>query len=145
MRGSPDAAGPGSRHGDDMNEGHHAHDGWAQEMHHLLMHGRDREASELAAHHLLDDPTHTEPARPDRATMAQLDELDEFEQLEELEPLLGPVASGITPDDLARPQARTPRASAGPPDRTSTTQPSPKAEGRASLGRLPLDHNGADT
>ncbi len=58
-------------------------------MQHLLMHGRDREASELAARHLLDDPTHTVSRRPDGTTMAPL---------EQLEPLRGGMASGISPD-----------------------------------------------
>ena len=38
-----------------MDEGHPARDGWAQEVQHLLLYGRDREASDLAARHLLDD------------------------------------------------------------------------------------------
>ena len=112
-----------------MNEGHHAQDGWPQQMQHLLMHGRDREASELAARHLLDDPTHTEPRRPDGTTIARL---------EQLEPLRGGVASGISPDASPGNNPLTSRACGGPPDSTSTTQPPPpNTEHRASLDRPP--------
>ena len=59
-----------------------------------MLHGRDREAAELAARHLRDDPPGT-PA-PTRGEMW----MGPLEQLDELEPLLGEVASGITPADL---------------------------------------------
>ncbi len=75
--------------------------GWADDVQHLIRHGRDREAAELAAEHLRNDaPDPTSPTRGDR-TMGPL------EQLDELEPLLGKVASGITPDDLDAPTACT--------------------------------------
>ena len=80
-----------------MEEHDPAVTGWADEMQQLLLHGRDREAAELAARHLQDvRPTHRPPTRGD-ITMGPL------EQLDQLEPLLGQVASGITPDDLDSP------------------------------------------
>ena len=80
-----------------MDERDPADAGWAEEVQQLILHGRDREAAELAARHLHDDPTDaTSPTRGD-ITMGPL------EQLDELEPLLGQVASGITADDLDAP------------------------------------------
>jgi uncharacterized protein (TIGR03086 family) len=97
MRGLPDAAETPADHDDGMNEGHRANAGWADEVQQLLMHGRDREAAELAARHLRDDGTATTlPTRGD-TTMGPL------EQLDELEPLLGRVTSAITPNDLDSP------------------------------------------
>jgi uncharacterized protein (TIGR03086 family) len=69
---------------------------WADELQQLVVHGRDREAAELALRHLRDDHTATHaPRRGD--TMGPL------KQLDELEPLLGHVAAGIGPDDLDAP------------------------------------------
>jgi uncharacterized protein (TIGR03086 family) len=77
-----------------MDDGHSAEIGWARDVQHLMLHGRDREAAELAARHLRDDPTDTTAPTRGEASMGPL------EQLDELEPLLGNVASGITPADL---------------------------------------------
>jgi uncharacterized protein (TIGR03086 family) len=99
MRGLPDAASAVLHHDDDMQERDPADTGWADEVQHLILHGRDREATELAARHLQHEPTATtSPTRGDiTMTMGPL------EQLDELEPLLGNVASGITADDLDTP------------------------------------------
>jgi uncharacterized protein (TIGR03086 family) len=100
MRGLPDAASAVLRHDDDMHERDTADTGWADEVQQLILHGRDREATELAARHLQNDPTATtSPTRGD-ITMATMGPL---EQLDELEPLLGRVASGIGADDLDAP------------------------------------------
>lgn len=102
MRGLPDATGRDADHDDGMDNGHPADAGWAGEVQQLMLHGRDREATELAARHLRDDQTGT--TAPTRGDIF----MEPLEQLEELEPLLGHVASGITPDDL---DAATPCAS----------------------------------
>lgn len=97
MRGLPDAVNPAPGHDDGMDKGHPADVGWARELQQLVVHGRDREAAELAARHLRDEHTGTTtPTRGD-STMGPL------EQLDELEPLLGQVASGIRPADLDSP------------------------------------------
>ena len=80
-----------------MDKGRPAHAGWADEVQQLMLHGRDREAAELAARYLRDDQTGTTASTRGDITMGPL------EQLDELEPLLGRVASGITPDDLDSP------------------------------------------
>ena len=97
MRGSPDAAGVAEVHDDEMEQGHAAEAGWAQEVQKLMLHGRDREAAELAAMHLRHDLTNTESPTRGELKMGPL------EQLDELEPLLGRIASGITPDQLDAP------------------------------------------
>jgi conserved hypothetical protein TIGR03086 len=84
-----------------MDQQHRADSGWAGEVQQLILHGRDREAAELAARQLRDDLSPT--TEPTRGVIA----MGPIEQLDELEPLLGHVASGITPDDL---DARTPCA-----------------------------------
>ena len=71
-----------------------ADSGWAGEVQQLMVHGRDREAAELAARHLREDLTETTQPTQGDIFMGPL------EQLDELEPLLGQVASGISPDDL---------------------------------------------
>lgn len=101
MHGLPDAPATPYRHDGGMDNDHPADAEWAGEVQQLMLHGRDREAAELAARHLRDDQTRTTaPTRGD-ITMGPLVQLDE------LEPLLGQVASGITPADL---DARTPCA-----------------------------------
>jgi uncharacterized protein (TIGR03086 family) len=80
-----------------MDKRNPAETGWAEEVQQLILHGRDREAAELAAQHLRGDLTDaTSPTRGD-ITMGPL------EQLAELEPLLDNVASGITANDLDAP------------------------------------------
>jgi uncharacterized protein (TIGR03086 family) len=98
MRGLPDAINAASGHDDGMDANQPTDGGWPGQVEQLLVHGRDREAAELAARHLRDDRTTATPTRGDN-TMGPL------EQLDELEPLLGHVAAGIMPDDL---DARTP-------------------------------------
>lgn len=81
-----------------MDKRHVADAKWAAEVQQLMVHGRDREAAELAARHLRDGRTDaTAPTRGDNINMGPL------EQLDELEPLLGKVASGIKPADLDAP------------------------------------------
>jgi uncharacterized protein (TIGR03086 family) len=82
-----------------MNTRNPSDAGWASEVQHLMVLGRDREAAELAARHLREEQpgAATATARGGEATMGPLDQLDE------LEPLLGQVASGITPDALDLP------------------------------------------
>ena len=82
------------RHDEDMQDHDSEATGWADQVQHLILHGRDREATELAARHLRDDPTDTPTPTQGDITMGPI------EQLDELEPLLGRVASGITTDDL---------------------------------------------
>jgi uncharacterized protein (TIGR03086 family) len=85
MRGSPDATGGPEADDDEMD------------VQKLMLLGRDREAAELAATHLRHDLTDTEPPTRGELKMGPL------EQLDELEPLLGLIASGITPDQLDAP------------------------------------------
>jgi uncharacterized protein (TIGR03086 family) len=96
MRGLSDAAETPADDDDDMDEGQAANTGWADEVQELMVHGRDREAAELAARHLRDPETATSPTRGD-TTMGPL------EQLAELGPLLGHVTSAIMPEDLDSP------------------------------------------
>jgi uncharacterized protein (TIGR03086 family) len=68
----------------------------------LIIHGRDREATELAARQLRDrhspGPTPTRPPpTPGGTPMGPLAQIDE------LEPLLGGIAAGIAPDQLDAP------------------------------------------
>jgi uncharacterized protein (TIGR03086 family) len=70
---------------------------WAGELHELIVHGRDREATALATRHLAVEQTNSTPA-----TQGDLD-MGPLEQLDELEPLLGKVASAITTGDLDAP------------------------------------------
>lgn len=96
MRGLPDATETAPVHDGDMDKDL-ADAEWTNELQQLVVHGRDREAAELAVRHLRDDQTDTPaPTRGD-ITMGPLDQLDE------LEPLLGQVASGIGADDLDSP------------------------------------------
>lgn len=76
---------------------HDGRPGWADEVERLVVRGRDREAAELAVRHLRPDPTGT--TAPTRGDM----DMGPLQQLDELEPLLGQIASGISPDDLDRP------------------------------------------
>lgn len=101
MRGLPDATDAAPRHDGGMDKDQPADVGWASELQQLVLHGRDREAAELAARHLHNHQTGTTTATRGDITMGPL------EQLDELEPLLGQVASRITPDDL---DSRTPCA-----------------------------------
>ncbi len=97
MRGLPDATETTTRHDDGMDKRNPADTGWAEKVQQLILHGRDREAAQLAAQHLHNDLTDaTSPTRGD-INMGPL------EQLAELEPLLGQVASGITANDLDAP------------------------------------------
>jgi uncharacterized protein (TIGR03086 family) len=70
---------------------------WVGEVRQLMIHGRDREAAELADRHLRDDATNA--TTPTRGATA----MGPLEQLDELEPLLAQVASGISPEDLDAP------------------------------------------
>lgn len=97
MHSPVDAARGPIGHDDAMDMGDHAETGWAGEVQHLMVHGRDREAAELAARNLRDDQTATMTPTQGDDTMGPL------EQLDELEPILGKVASGITPPDLEAP------------------------------------------
>ena len=97
IRGLPDATETTTKHDDGMDKRNPTDVGWAEEVQQLILHGRDREAAELAARHLTQDlADEMTPTRGD-ITMGPL------EQLDELEPLLGRVASGITADDLDAP------------------------------------------
>lgn len=61
-----------------------------------MLHGRDREAAELAVRHM--------PAEQVTATPTGRDQsMGPVQQLDELAPLLGQVASGLTPADLDAP------------------------------------------
>jgi uncharacterized protein (TIGR03086 family) len=80
-----------------MDDVHASGTGWAEELHQLILSGRDREAAELATRHLSGDPRGNTPATAGDIDMGPL------EQLDELEPLLGKVASGIRADDLDAP------------------------------------------
>jgi uncharacterized protein (TIGR03086 family) len=93
----PDAAVPTMSHADRMQARDPAASGWAAEVQQLILHGRDREAAELAAQHLDQDPTNTPSTTRGDITMGTMGPL---EQLDELEPLLGQVAAGITADEL---------------------------------------------
>jgi uncharacterized protein (TIGR03086 family) len=97
MRCFADVRGRHSGHDVGMDADHAADPGWADELHQLIVHGRDREAAELAARHLGADQAGTAP--PTRGDIA----MGPLEQLDELEPLLGQVASGIRADDLDAP------------------------------------------
>jgi uncharacterized protein (TIGR03086 family) len=80
-----------------MDEGQPANSGWADDVQQLMLHGRDREAAELAARYLRDtEIATTTPTRGDTI-------MGPLEQLDELEPLLGQVTSAITPADLDAP------------------------------------------
>ncbi len=93
----PMRPGTASGHTDRMGSNHAADEGWPEELQRLILHGRDREAAELASRHLAaDQTTTTSPTRGDT-------DMGPLEQLDELEPLLGQVASGITADDLDAP------------------------------------------
>jgi uncharacterized protein (TIGR03086 family) len=97
MRRLPDATDLRPGHDERVKDPGRAAGGWAQEVQQLILHGRDREAAELAARHLHDDPNDSISPTKGDTTMGPL------EQLDELEPLLGRVASGITADDLDAP------------------------------------------
>ncbi len=97
MRDLPDATPAFLVQGGGMEQVDPADIGWPDEVQRLIVHGRDREATELAARHLRDDQTRTTAS-----TRGDLD-MGPLEQLDELEPLLGHVASGITPDELDAP------------------------------------------
>ena len=56
MRRLPDAGAAAVRHDDQMQE-REPGAGWADHVQRLILHGRDREAAELAAHHLQDAST----------------------------------------------------------------------------------------
>ena len=94
MRGLPDATDAVPSHDEGMDKDDPGETEWAGKVQQLMVHGRDREAAELAARHLRDDQIRTAATRRGDFTMGPL------EQLDELEPLLGQVASGITPADL---------------------------------------------
>jgi uncharacterized protein (TIGR03086 family) len=66
-----------------MNSIQSSSPGWTGELNELIVHGRDREATELATRHLTG--------------------MGPLQQLDELEPLLGKVASGITAAHLDAP------------------------------------------
>jgi uncharacterized protein (TIGR03086 family) len=70
---------------------------WADEVHRLLLHGRDREAAEVAVRHLQRDPATTTRSAGGHHAMGPL------EQLDQLAPLLGQVVSKLTPADLDAP------------------------------------------
>lgn len=97
MRDLTDAAPAASRQDDDMNHDQRAETGWEWEVQQLMLHGRDREAAELAVRHLRDDQAN--PTAPIRGEVF----MGPLEQLDELEPLLGGIAAGITPADLDSP------------------------------------------
>jgi uncharacterized protein (TIGR03086 family) len=90
-------AAPGlSWHDGRMNEEPQTAAGWVDEVQHLLIHGRDREAAELAARNAQGDLVTTTASGGDHA-------MGPVQQLEELGPLLGQVASRLTPSDLDAP------------------------------------------
>ena len=101
MGALPDAVLIGVHHDGGMDNDHRADTDWAGEVEQHLLYGRDQEAAQLAARHLRNDQTDTRTAMRGDFTMGPL------EQLDELEPLLGQVASNITPDHL---DSRTPCA-----------------------------------
>lgn len=70
---------------------------WADEVQHLLLHGRDREAAEVAALHLHGGSAMTTPPSGGHHAMGPV------EQLDQLGPLLRQVVSGLTPADLDAP------------------------------------------
>ncbi len=80
-----------------MDQSHFGAAGWERDVQQLMLHGRDREAAELAVLHLRDDQA--DPAGPRRGDTI----MGPLEQLDELEPLLGSIASGIAPGDLDTP------------------------------------------
>jgi uncharacterized protein (TIGR03086 family) len=86
-----------------MDSTHSASSGWAGELQQLIVHGRDREATELATRHLAGEQTATIPPPRGDITMEAPEAMEPLEQLDELEPLLGKVASGITAADLDAP------------------------------------------
>ncbi len=80
-----------------MNHDQRAETGWEREVQQLMLHGRDREAAELAVRNLHHDQA--DPIAPTRGDVS----MGPLEQLDELEPLLGSIAAGITPADLDSP------------------------------------------
>ena len=97
MHSLPDARRWPGWHDDSMNEDLPAAADWADEVQRLLLHGRDREAAEFAARHLQGDSVTT------TAYIEGDQPMGPVEQLEELGPLLGQVASQLTPADLDAP------------------------------------------
>jgi uncharacterized protein (TIGR03086 family) len=99
MRRLPDATKMPADHHDGMDESQPAQAEWTDEVQQLMLHGRDREAAELAARNLRDPGTATTSPSPTRGdtTMGPL------EQIDELEPLLRKVTSAITTNDLDSP------------------------------------------
>ena len=77
-----------------VNEKVPAAGNWADEVQRLMLHGRDREAAEIATRHLNDARAMTTAPAGEDNTMGPI------EQFEELGPLLGQVAGGLTPADL---------------------------------------------
>jgi uncharacterized protein (TIGR03086 family) len=73
-------------------------DEWEDEVQQLVLHGRDREAAQLAARHLRHDHIDDTTTR----TRGE-DVMGPLEQLDEVGPLLGGVAAGIGVDDLDAP------------------------------------------
>jgi ubiquinone/menaquinone biosynthesis C-methylase UbiE len=72
MRGLPDAIEMTTRHDHIMDNRSTADAGWAEEVQQLILHGRDREAAELAVHLLHDQgriphEQETEPMNPNQA------------------------------------------------------------------------------
>jgi hypothetical protein len=68
MRDLPDAAATPMSDDDGMTHRDPAAVGWARDMQQLILHGRDREAVELATQHLHDDPTDTTSPTPEVAS-----------------------------------------------------------------------------
>lgn len=97
MHGVMDARPAPRRHDGPVDEKAPMQGRWADEVQRLMMHGRDREAAEIATRHLNEARAMTTPSSGGRKAMGPV------EQLEELGPLLGQVASRLSPADLDAP------------------------------------------
>ena len=102
MRGLPDAPTTTAPDDEVMDEGEPEERGWADDVQQLMLHGRDREAAELAARHLR-DPDNRNVATATTAPTRGETTMGPLQQLDELGPLLGRVTSAIRPEDLDAP------------------------------------------
>ena len=92
----PEPAPTPDRHDGDHRSAPDTGAAWEHDVQDLLVHGRDREAAELALAHL-NDPTDRTPPTPEASPMEPRDQLDQVGGL------LGQVAGGIRPDQLDAP------------------------------------------
>lgn len=97
MGGLPDAPPRGDRHDGRVDEQVPTENPWAAEVQRLMLHGRDREAAELATRNLTARRATITTPRGAHIAMGPV------EQCQELGPLLGQVAAGLSPADLDAP------------------------------------------